>query len=335
MLGVIFLLTEARVSASYVTKKKQLRAVKKKDNTPRDSWVIRGISFEINAGEAVRLIGKKESGRSSLMRIIAGLSSPTTGQLKRIGEVVFLSGENHLNPKLSGRDNILLQCLLYGSTKKEAENLVEKIIDFAGASNYIDKPVASYPCSLTTKLKLSIVIHQAADIFAIDGNLFNIDKSFAKAFSQKITELKAEKKIIFISGSRLIPIKDPFDKAFWIENGEIKSSGLPQEIEIAFQEDSTNYKLLSKQDRLAYEKSQKKDRENFKINEYYERVLLDTSTPNSSDIKQFFQPSVPLSNRIPLFYKLFIILLVLCFIFIMLNYLPTRSPVEIISEFFL
>lgn len=332
---MISLSKEARVSASYITKKSQVRATKKKGNAAHDSWIIRGISFEAKAGEAIRLIGKNESGRSTLVKIIAGLSSPTTGQLVRIGEVVFLSDENRLNPKLSGRDNIRLLCLSYGSTPKKAKSLAEDIIAFSGLSSHIDKPVGKYPKGLATKLKLSIIIHQAADIFIIDGNLFDTDKSFIKAYSQKITELKAKGKIIFISSSRLLPIKDPFDKAFWIENGVVKSAGLPQEVVAAYHQDSANYKNLSKQDKLILEKKQKKEREGFEINSYSEQISQDLSTSNSlePDVKQFFELPPSSSNQMPLFYKLLIVSLILCFIFIILNYVPTRPITEIISEF--
>ncbi len=211
---------------------KAMIGISKTESTLRkdEFWAIDKLSLTLNRGETLGIIGVNGSGKSTLLRLISGIYPPTLGRIAvkgRIGTLIALGAGFH--PHLSGRDNIYLNGVILGMTKKEVNSRLDEIIEFAGLGEFIDSPVATYSSGMTVRLGFSIAIHSSPDILLIDEILAVGDINFQKKCLEKIEEMKKEKAVIFITHS-LSHIYRICDKVAWLQNGSIKLLGEPVDV---------------------------------------------------------------------------------------------------------
>ena len=343
-LDVIFLSKEIKVSASYVTKKYEMHkkksdktqaTLKKNKKKNADFWAIRGVSFEVMAGEAIGLIGTNGSGKSTLSNIIAGATSPTTGEIMINGKTSIIAIGAGLNKQLTGRENIRLKCLLAGMSNKEINSVMDDIIAFSDLDDFIDQPIKNYSSGMKSRLGFSISVHNNPDILIIDEALSVGDKTFNQRCVDKIYDFKAQGKTIFFVSHSLSAIKNLCDRVIWMHDGEMKQFGPTEEVITAYQEYVEWYKKLPKKEQLSYNIKQKKERSHFDIDHYYQQIISQLEFSHSDieldQIKNMFD-SARLSNKMELSSKLLIASIIVGLLMIVLNHVPTRPITEIISE---
>lgn len=193
-------------------------------------WALDNINISLRRGETLGIIGVNGSGKTTLLRLISGIYPPTQGRITirgRIGTLIALGAGFH--PHLSGRDNIYLNGVILGMTKKELNAKMNDIIEFAGIGDFIDAPVATYSSGMTVRLGFSIAIHSEPDILLIDEILAVGDINFQKKCLEKIDQLKKNKGVIFITHT-LSHIYRICDRVLWIEKGSIKLEGSPDTV---------------------------------------------------------------------------------------------------------
>ncbi len=193
-------------------------------------WALDGISFALNRGETLGIIGVNGSGKTTLLRLISGIYPPTGGRITvhgRVGTLIALGAGFH--PHLSGRDNIHLNGVILGMTKSEIDARIDDIIEFAGIGGFIDAPVATYSSGMTVRLGFSIAIHSEPDVLLIDEILAVGDINFQKKCLEKIDQLKRGKGVIFVTHT-LSHIYRICDRVLWIEGGRIKLEGSPAHV---------------------------------------------------------------------------------------------------------
>lgn len=193
-----------------------------------DFWALRNVSFEVNPGETMGIVGANGSGKSTLLQILAGILEPTTGRVSRKGRVAaLLELGAGFNPEFSGRENIFINGEIMGLSRHEIERAMPSIEHFAGIGNFIERPVKTYSSGMYVRLAFSTAIHVEPEILIVDEALAVGDAVFANRCVRKFKELQqAGVTIVFVSHD-LGLVKQICNRAIFLENGQIVEQGDP------------------------------------------------------------------------------------------------------------
>jgi len=198
---------------------------------------LRGVSFALEAGKTLGIIGENGSGKSTLLKILAGISRPTAGEVVtqgRISALIELGAGFH--PEISGRENIFINGVILGLTRKEIQAKYEEIVRFAELEEFIDNPVKSYSSGMFMRLGFSIAINVNPDILLIDEVLAVGDASFVPKCLDKINEFRRHGKTIIFVSHDLSTIERICDEVIWIRKGLVEMRGYPKRVTDAYLE---------------------------------------------------------------------------------------------------
>jgi len=188
---------------------------------------VKNVSFKLKKGEILGIIGKNGSGKSTMLRAIAGIFSPNSGSVNLHGNSIsLLSIGVGFQKELSGRENIVLSGLLLGFTEHQIADRMNEIIKFSELGDFIDAPVRTYSSGMYSKLAFSITAILETDIILIDEVLSVGDVRFRKKSYQKMRELitDANRTVVIVSHDKKT-ILDLCDKVLWINDGELVQYG--------------------------------------------------------------------------------------------------------------
>lgn len=209
------------------TLKDRLSIVGKAKYQKRD--VLKGISFNVKKGEAVGLIGKNGCGKSTTLKMLTRIIFPDSGTIKIKGKVSsLLELGAGFHPDMSGRENIYLNASVFGLTKREIDQKIDKIIEFSELEEYIENPVRTYSSGMYMRLAFSVAINVEAEVLLIDEILGVGDVSFQKKCFEKLQEIKQQGTTIVIVSHSLEQIEQICDRSIWIQDGRIEEEGNPR-----------------------------------------------------------------------------------------------------------
>ena len=193
---------------------------------------LKGVSFEVEKGKILGIIGKNGSGKSTMLRAIAGIFSPDKGSIDLHGHTIsLLSIGVGFNKKLTGKENIFLSGMLLGFSEEEIKAKEQEIIKFADIGDFIEKPVKTYSSGMYSKLAFAITAILETDIILIDEVLSVGDAKFKEKSYNKMKELiSAEDRTVVIVSHSLDTIEELCDEVLWLHEGKIKKIGKPKEI---------------------------------------------------------------------------------------------------------
>jgi ABC-type polysaccharide/polyol phosphate transport system ATPase subunit len=196
----------------------------------REFWALRHVSFTVERGDTVGIIGKNGSGKSTLLRVIAGIFPPDEGIVSIVGEVstLFTLGAG-FQPELSGRDNIFMDGIMMGLNKKQVNDIIESVIEFADIGDFIDMPVRTYSSGMRSRLGFSIAMSIDRDIVLIDEILGAGDASFREKANQKMDRILGGKTVVIVSHS-MPTIKKFANKVIWLDKGIVAAAGNPDTV---------------------------------------------------------------------------------------------------------
>jgi lipopolysaccharide transport system ATP-binding protein len=192
---------------------------------------LENISFEVYKGECFGIVGKNGAGKSTLLGLIAGVLKPDKGKIfvnGRVSPLLELGAGFH--PELTGRENILLNGILLGMTKKEVLKKLDQIIKFSELEEFIDQPIRTYSSGMVMRLAFSVVAHLDPEILLVDEILAVGDIKFQQKCFNKIEEFRKEAVTIVLVSHDINQIRKMCDRVMWIENHKIKSIGYPENI---------------------------------------------------------------------------------------------------------
>ena len=197
---------------------------------------VRGVTFEVEKGEILGIVGKNGSGKSTMLKSIAGIFSPDEGTIDLKGNSVsLLSIGVGFQKQLTGRENILLSGMLLGFTEEEVRAKMEDIIEFAGLGKFIDMPVKTYSSGMYSKLAFSITANLETDIMLIDEVLSVGDAKFKKKSFKKMKELiQDDNRTVIIVSHSSDTIRKLCNKVLWLHDGEIRMYGETEEVMDAY-----------------------------------------------------------------------------------------------------
>jgi len=201
--------------------------------------VLKGITFDVKKGECVALIGRNGAGKSTLLALLARVYKPTGGSIKINGRVApLLELGAGFHPDLTGAENVLYNAVILGLTRAQVKERFNKIVEFSELGNHIWAPVRTYSSGMMARLGFSVAIHVDADVLIVDEVLSVGDFEFAAKCFKHIQEFKANGGTILLVSHQAEAIQAFADRAIWIQHGEIRMIGKPDEVIPIYREKS-------------------------------------------------------------------------------------------------
>jgi lipopolysaccharide transport system ATP-binding protein len=186
-------------------------------------YSLRDINFEINQGDAVGIIGRNGAGKSTMLKILSRVTTPTTGKINIKGRVAsLLEVGTGFHPELTGRENIYLNGAILGMRKREIDRKLDEIIDFSGVERYIDTPVKRYSSGMYVRLAFAVAAHLESEILIVDEVLAVGDAEFQKKCLGKMGEVsKGEGRTVLFVSHNMAAVQSLCEKGILLLNGEL------------------------------------------------------------------------------------------------------------------
>jgi len=199
-------------------------------------YALKNVSFRLEAGEGLALIGTNGAGKSTLLSLVAGLAEPDSGRIAVNGRIVALlqlGAGFHLD--LTGAENLFLNASLIGMSARRAAELFDKIVDFSGIGEFINEPLRTYSSGMIMRLAFSIAVHMDPDILIVDEVLGVGDHAFQMKCQEKIWEFKRSRKTLLFVSHAAASVEGLCERALWLDRGEAVMDGALREVVAAYE----------------------------------------------------------------------------------------------------
>jgi ABC-type polysaccharide/polyol phosphate transport system ATPase subunit len=201
------------------------------DTQVHDFDAIKDISFQVGRGEMVGIVGRNGSGKSTLLKVVAGVYRPTAGRVVvngTIAPMIELGAGFH--GELTGRENVLMNGLLLGYSKREMKEREDRIIDFAEIGDFIDAPVKQYSSGMFMRLAFAVAIEVDPDILVVDEILAVGDMGFQEKCFDRLQRFRDSRKTILFVTHNVVDIQKYCDRALLLDQGQLLLDGKPDEV---------------------------------------------------------------------------------------------------------
>jgi ABC-type polysaccharide/polyol phosphate transport system ATPase subunit len=206
------------------------------DLAPADTFTaLDGVSFDVPRGSTFGVIGENGSGKSTLLKLVAGITRPSRGSLSvdgRVSALIELGAGFH--PEISGRENVMINGIMLGLTRREVEARFDEIVAFAELEDFIDAPVKTYSSGMYMRLGFAVAIHVEPDVLLIDEVLAVGDEAFTRKCLDKISEFHRRGRTIVFVTHTLGLVAKMCDDVLWLRHGKVADRGDPQRVVDAY-----------------------------------------------------------------------------------------------------
>ncbi|HEX6216325.1 MAG TPA: ABC transporter ATP-binding protein [Vicinamibacterales bacterium] len=206
------------------------------DLKPEETFqALRGVSFQVPKGCTYGVIGRNGSGKSTLLKCVAGITRPTEGDVTvdgRISALIELGAGFH--PEISGRENIFINGIMLGLTKREIQRRFDEIVEFAEMQDFIDAPVKTYSSGMYMRLGFAVAVHVDPEVLLVDEVLAVGDQGFTHKCLDKFAEFRRRNKSILLVTHSLDLVEKFCDEAHWLDKGKTKGEGDPKRVVAAY-----------------------------------------------------------------------------------------------------
>lgn len=192
---------------------------------------LNGVSFEVKRGEFFGIVGRNGSGKSTLLKLLAGIYTPTSGQVHVRGSLTpFIELGVGFSPELTGRENVYLNGSLLGFSRKDMQRMYKDIVEFAELGKFMDQKLKNYSSGMQVRLAFSIAIRAESDILLLDEVLAVGDAAFQRKCYKYFKQLKKDKRTVVFISHDMEFVRGFCDKGILMDRGELKLAGTSQEI---------------------------------------------------------------------------------------------------------
>ena len=203
-----------------------------RDLRPEETFpALQNVTVSVPKGQTLGVIGRNGSGKSTLLKLVAGITKPTTGTVKvdgRISALIELGAGFH--PEISGRENVFINGIMLGLTKRDITQRFDEIVEFAELQEFIDAPVKNYSSGMYMRLGFAVAIHVDPDVLLVDEVLAVGDEGFTHKCLDKFSEFKRRGKTILLVTHSLGLVEKFCDEALWMDTGRTKLQGDPKRV---------------------------------------------------------------------------------------------------------
>ncbi|MBS3819225.1 ABC transporter ATP-binding protein [bacterium] len=204
---------------------------------------LKNVSLKVEKGTAFGVIGENGSGKSTLLKIVAGIAKPTYGKVSVKGKVsALIELGAGFHPEISGRENVYINGIMLGLSKKEIHRKFDEIVKFAELEDFIDAPVKTYSSGMYMRLGFSIAINVNPEVLLVDEVLAVGDASFVPKCLDRINDFRRRKKTILFVSHDLTTVERICDKVAWFKEGKVETIGEPKRVIDAYLQDITEKK---------------------------------------------------------------------------------------------
>ncbi|HEX2176985.1 MAG TPA: ABC transporter ATP-binding protein [Nocardioidaceae bacterium] len=193
-------------------------------------YAVRDVSFDVDAGEAIGLMGHNGSGKSTLLKMVSGVMRPDDGRVGVGGKIAGLIEVGAgFHPDLTGRENVYLNAAIIGMTEKEIDRKFDTMVEFANIGKFIDTEVRHYSSGMYMRLGFAVAVHAECDIFLVDEGLAVGDAPFKRKCMRKIREVREQGTTIFLVSHSPKQVQKLCDRALVLKEGSLVFDGEPAE----------------------------------------------------------------------------------------------------------
>lgn len=203
-----------------------------RDLRPEETFAaLQDVSFSVPAGRTLGIIGRNGSGKSTVLKLVAGITKPTSGTVRvngRVSALIELGAGFH--PEISGRENVFINGIMLGLSKREVGRRFDEIVEFAELQEFIDAPVKTYSSGMYMRLGFAVAIHVDPEVLLVDEVLAVGDESFTHKCLDKFAEFKRRGKTILLVTHSLGLVERFCDEALWLDAGRVRAIGDPKRV---------------------------------------------------------------------------------------------------------
>ncbi len=217
---------------------KRLRSLAR-NQLPTDAdheiWALKDISFNVEKGETLGLIGTNGSGKSTMLKIISNVVRPSEGHVRTVGRISsLLEVGAGFNPELTGRENVYLKGMLHGMTRAEVNSYYDRIVDFSEISQFMDTPMKRYSSGMKVRLGFSVAAMMNPDIFIVDEAFAVGDVAFREKCMSEIERIHRMGKTVLVVSHSMGHITRLCDRIIWLEKGQIIMQGSVEDVSSSY-----------------------------------------------------------------------------------------------------
>jgi lipopolysaccharide transport system ATP-binding protein len=194
-------------------------------------WALRDVSFEVEEGEVVGVIGRNGAGKSTLLKVLSRITYPTEGRAEIRGRVVsLLEVGTGFHPELTGRENVYLNGAILGMTKREMDRKFDEIVDFAEIDRFIDTPVKRYSSGMYVRLAFAVAAHLEPEVLLVDEVLAVGDTAFQQKCLGKIEQVSHQQRTILFVSHQMAAIQQLCHRTLLLSSGRVQAFGRTQDV---------------------------------------------------------------------------------------------------------
>jgi ABC-type polysaccharide/polyol phosphate transport system ATPase subunit len=220
-----------RAPATLVSRLRALRGRKE------EFWALRDVSFDVTRGETLGIIGDNGAGKSTILKLLSGVTAPTSGQITINGRLsALIEVGSGFHPELTGRENVFLSGSILGMRRREIADKLERIVEFAGVRPFIDTPVKRYSSGMYLRLGFSIAAHLEPDILLLDEVLAVGDAEFQAKCMDRVTQLHRHGRTIVFISHDLAAVERLCSRVVLMRHGQVAADGPARDVIATYQE---------------------------------------------------------------------------------------------------
>ena len=236
------------------------------NSTPEDLWALKDVSFEIEQGDRIGIIGRNGAGKSTLLKILSRITEPTSGRIAIKGRVASLvEVGTGFHPELTGRENIYLNGAILGMSKAEIKRKFDEIVAFSEVEKFLDTPVKRYSSGMYVRLAFAVAAHLEPEILIVDEVLAVGDVAFQKKCLGKMEDVGKEGRTVLFVSHNMATIKQLCTKGIMLENGLVRYQGGIRNVIESYERSVLSLKVTSLLPGVVYEKHCNKNNDSFWI----------------------------------------------------------------------
>jgi ABC-type polysaccharide/polyol phosphate transport system ATPase subunit len=199
-------------------------------------FALKNISFRLNQGEGLAVVGANGAGKSTLLNLVAGIAQPDAGGVRVNGRIApLLDLGSGFHPDLTGAENIVINASVIGLSRRRTRELFDQIVDFADIGDFLNEPLRTYSSGMMMRLAFSVAINMDPEILLIDEVLAVGDAAFAQKSFDRILRFRAAGHTILCVSHALGTVPELCNRAIWLDHGELMMNGPVREVIAAYQ----------------------------------------------------------------------------------------------------